>query len=224
MDVRYALAMLWQNDSKRIRPLRLQFLAQTKSCNRSNTTSLFSFTHLFVGTCSHNFSPAVDFHRHHDLSLSFYSNSSSKRHTTEPFRSFTRLHPKLSPSDNKFHETIIMTPSFLLSSCTLLVLSSFIPLALAQTPLGLGQLVWSEEFNDNGALDESHWSYDIGNGNWGWGNGEVQDYTTSNVQVSGGNAVITVNEDSSNQFTSARIRTNGMYMILLSLLCIMTYH
>jgi hypothetical protein len=76
-------------------------------------------------------------------------------------------------------------------------------------PLGLGQLVWSEEFDYTGSLKSEHWDYDIGNGNWGWGNGEVQDYTTSNVNVQNGNAVITVTEESPNTFTSARIRTNG---------------
>jgi hypothetical protein len=91
------------------------------------------------------------------------------------FRAFiqetTQLLP---PSDNYCHQRIIiMTPSFLLlSSCTLLVLSSSIPFALAQdpVPLGLGQLVWSEEFDYTGSLKSEHWDYDIqwqlGMGQW----------------------------------------------------------
>lgn len=53
------------------------------------------------------------------------------------------------------------------------------------------KLVWSDEFNGT-SLDTSVWSYEIGNGNWGWGNGEVQYYTnrTDNVRVSGGNLQI----------------------------------
>ena len=37
-------------------------------------------------------------------------------------------------------------------------------------------LVWSDEFNGT-SLDTSVWSYEIGNGNWGWGNGEIEYYT-----------------------------------------------
>lgn len=97
----------------------------------------------------------------------------------------------------------------LVSSLLLLIMSS----TDAQTqPLALGSLVWSEEFNSaDGTLDESRWSHDTGNGNWGWGNGEVQDYTTStdNLRVEGSSAVIHVKNNGSNQYTSARIRSNG---------------
>lgn len=94
----------------------------------------------------------------------------------------------------------------LLSALVLLHMSS----AQTTQPLTLGSLVWSEEFNYNGSLDSSHWSYDIGNGNWGWGNGEVQYYTdsTDNIRVEGGAMVIDVKKRD-NQFTSARVRTNG---------------
>lgn len=75
--------------------------------------------------------------------------------------------------------------------------------------------MWSEEFDYSGPLSTDFWNFDVGNGNWGWGNGEVQDYTTSNVQVQNGNAILQVKEDTPNQFTSARIRTNGMSISLL---------
>ena len=77
-------------------------------------------------------------------------------------------------------------------------------------PLALGTLKWSEEFNIDGALDSSLWSYDIGNGNWGWGNGEVQDYSDSwdNVRVESGAMIINVKK-SNGKFTSGRVRTNG---------------
>lgn len=80
----------------------------------------------------------------------------------------------------------------------------------AAQPLALGSLVWSEEFNADG-LDDSRWSYDIGRGNWGWGNGEVQDYTSStdNIRIVDGKAVISVQKNNGNAFTSARIRTNN---------------
>lgn len=82
--------------------------------------------------------------------------------------------------------------------------------------LALGSLVWEEDFNGpNGPLDPSRWSYDIGNGNWGWGNGEVQSYTdsTDNVRVEDGSMIIdvkkTLDAQGNNVFTSARAKTNG---------------
>ena len=48
-------------------------------------------------------------------------------------------------------------------------------------------LAWSDEFNGS-SLDTDVWGYDIGRGDGGWGNGELQYYTsrTDNVKVSGG--------------------------------------
>ena len=37
------------------------------------------------------------------------------------------------------------------------------------------ELVWSDEFDGEGAPDETKWTYDVGN--WGWGNNEPQYYT-----------------------------------------------
>ena len=33
------------------------------------------------------------------------------------------------------------------------------------------EATWSEEFNYNGAVDSNKWTHEIGNGEWGWGNG-----------------------------------------------------
>ena len=46
---------------------------------------------------------------------------------------------------------------------------------------GQFQLIWSDEFNNNGAPNSSKWSYDIGSG--GWGNGESQYYTDRSENV-----------------------------------------
>ena len=37
-------------------------------------------------------------------------------------------------------------------------------------------LVWSDEFEGN-SLDMGKWGYQVGTGDWGWGNGELQYYT-----------------------------------------------
>ena len=67
-------------------------------------------------------------------------------------------------------------------------------------------LVWSEEFNYTAAPSNDVWSYDTGD--WGWGNAELQNYTSdpANVRVDGSNLVITAVR-SGNNFTSARIKT-----------------
>ncbi len=41
-------------------------------------------------------------------------------------------------------------------------------------------LVWSDEFND-GTLNESYWTHEIGNGSSGWGNNELQYYKAENT-------------------------------------------
>ena len=51
------------------------------------------------------------------------------------------------------------------------------------------ELVWSDEFDGTG-LNTANWSYDIGNGSYGWGNNELQYYRSQNVSVSGGNLII----------------------------------
>ena len=52
-------------------------------------------------------------------------------------------------------------------------------------------LVWSDEFDTDGAPDPANWIYDLGAG--GWGNGEAQTYTDSpeNVKVENGMLKIT---------------------------------
>lgn len=76
-------------------------------------------------------------------------------------------------------------------------------------------LVWSDEFNDAaGTLpDASKWTYDLGTGEGGWGNAELQNYTNNpeNVSLDGdGNLVITALRNG-NSFSSARIKTQGLF-------------
>lgn len=77
------------------------------------------------------------------------------------------------------------------------------------------QLTWSDEFNAAaGTLpDASKWTYDLGTGQDGWGNQELQSYTNNPANVShdgNGNLVITALR-SGNLFTSARIKTQGLF-------------
>jgi len=80
------------------------------------------------------------------------------------------------------------------------------------------QLVWNDDFDGTTAgelPDASKWSYDIGKGNNGWGNQELQYYTNrpENISKDGkGNLVITaLKEDYQGaSYTSARIKTKGL--------------
>jgi len=80
------------------------------------------------------------------------------------------------------------------------------------------QLVWSDEFDGAaGTLpDATKWAFDIGTGDGGWGNAELQYYTNrpQNISMDGkGNLVITARSESFGgaQFTSARIKTQGLF-------------
>lgn len=79
-------------------------------------------------------------------------------------------------------------------------------------------LVWSDEFSGDSATspDTAKWTFDIGTGQNGWGNAELQSYTrrTSNVMHDGkGNLLITARRESFGGagFTSARIKTQGLF-------------
>ncbi|MDA7794648.1 family 16 glycosylhydrolase, partial [Flavobacteriales bacterium] len=55
-------------------------------------------------------------------------------------------------------------------------------------------LIWSDEFNGN-SLDETYWTHEIGTGNWGWGNGELQYYQAENSTVNDGLLTIQAQEE-----------------------------
>lgn len=76
-------------------------------------------------------------------------------------------------------------------------------------------LVWSDEFDAAaGTLpDAAKWAFDLGTGEGGWGNAELQNYTNNpeNISLDGeGNLVITALRNG-NGFTSARIKTQGLF-------------
>ena len=75
-------------------------------------------------------------------------------------------------------------------------------------------LVWSDEFDTEGAPDPANWTYDLGNGQVGWGNNELQYYTdrSENVMVEDGVLKITAQRESymGFDFTSARLKSEGL--------------
>lgn len=75
-------------------------------------------------------------------------------------------------------------------------------------------LMWSDEFNGT-SIDKSNWSYDIGTGDWGWGNNEQQYYTDyeNNVKVNNGSLKIIARNEKmgSSSYTSGRIVSKNKY-------------
>lgn len=76
-------------------------------------------------------------------------------------------------------------------------------------------LVWSDEFDTNGAPDDSNWGYNIGTGSGGWGNNESQYYTdrSDNVSISDGILKITAKKEdySGSEYTSTRMLTQDKF-------------
>jgi len=77
------------------------------------------------------------------------------------------------------------------------------------------QISMKDEFNQDGAPNSAIWTYDIGQGQNGWGNNELQYYTDrpENVTVQNGYLIITAQEESYEgaQYTSARLLTKGLF-------------
>ena len=72
------------------------------------------------------------------------------------------------------------------------------------------ELVWSDEF-DGDKLDTTKWNYEIGNGAGGWGNNELQYYTSSEKNCFIENGVLNIKAiketKNSSAYTSSRITT-----------------
>ncbi|MEP6735603.1 MAG: glycoside hydrolase family 16 protein [Chryseolinea sp.] len=78
------------------------------------------------------------------------------------------------------------------------------------------KLVWSDEFDKDGAPEQTKWNYDLGDGcpdNCGWGNNELEYYTNDakNVRVKEGKLIIeALKEDKAGKsYTSTRIISKG---------------
>jgi beta-glucanase (GH16 family) len=70
-------------------------------------------------------------------------------------------------------------------------------------------LVWRDEFNGNSL--SSDWVHELGTGNNGWGNNELQFYRAENTEVRDGALIITAKQEAlgGRQYTSSRIKTQG---------------
>lgn len=101
---------------------------------------------------------------------------------------------------------------------SLLVVSAFVISCSSddtQNVTNLNRLIMQDEFNTDGAPNNELWNYDIGRGQNGWGNNELQYYTDrpENIKIEDGMLKITAVQESFEgaSFTSARITTKGNF-------------
>lgn len=92
--------------------------------------------------------------------------------------------------------------------------TKFVSKTIEITVLVSPKVVWSDEFNIDGAPDAAKWSFETGNNN-GWGNNEVQYYTDrpENATVSNGTLKINLKKEPFQGFnyTSARMVSKDKY-------------
>lgn len=119
---------------------------------------------------------------------------------------------------NKMNKNLMLIKAILLKSFLLVLTLFVIPSCSTdekQTVVTKTQLVMSEEFDVDGAPKTALWSYNLGTGNNGWGNNELQYYTdaSQNIKVEGGMLKITAIKESymGSEYTSARILTKGRF-------------
>lgn len=76
-------------------------------------------------------------------------------------------------------------------------------------------LVWSDEFDqpDGSSPDSAKWVFDLGTGRGGWGNNEMQCYTsrTNNARIEAGQLIIEAHQEDfdGRAYTSARLKTQS---------------
>jgi len=91
--------------------------------------------------------------------------------------------------------------------------ANFVSTSTSITLYVASTLLWSDEFNVDGAPNSSKWGYDIGAG--GWGNNESQYYTSrsENVYVSNGTLKIVAKKESymGSNYTSARMLSKDKF-------------
>lgn len=102
--------------------------------------------------------------------------------------------------------SFLLTTIFVISSCTT---------DETQTVAQFTELVWQDEFDIEGAPHSDNWNYNIGTGENGWGNNELQYYTNrlDNASVQNGVLIITAKKESfeGSDYTSARLLTKGKF-------------
>ncbi len=72
--------------------------------------------------------------------------------------------------------------------------------------------IWQDEFNAS-TVDQNHWTFEIGTGNSGWGNNELQFYRKENTYLREGKLIIEARQENFNgsPYTSSRMITKDKF-------------
>jgi hypothetical protein len=75
------------------------------------------------------------------------------------------------------------------------------------------QRVFEDEFNQDGSVDGSKWRFEIGTGENGWGNNELQYYRAENAQCTNGQLLIEARREDFEgcQYTSTRMKSQQAF-------------
>jgi beta-glucanase (GH16 family) len=119
----------------------------------------------------------------------------------------------LSPSiiATRIRSTLLLLSALWLASCG--GVSSGVPEGEFVPAVVAWNLVFEDNF-DGTALDTGVWNVDEGDGCpdlCGWGNNELQIYSASNIEVSGGTLKLRGQQESDSSYTSARVNTRGKF-------------
>jgi beta-glucanase (GH16 family) len=98
------------------------------------------------------------------------------------------------------------TKSVLNFICIAMAMCAFVRAADTWSPGAGWSLVWADEFTGPN-IDTSNWGYDIGGG--GWGNNELETYTSTNASIVNGELVIAAIKRADGTYTSSRMKTQG---------------
>jgi len=84
-----------------------------------------------------------------------------------------------------------------------------------QTVVNFTEITMQDEFDTDGAPNSTIWGYDLGTGQNGWGNQELQYYTDrpENVTINNGIMIITAQQENfqGSSYTSARLLTKNKF-------------
>ncbi len=108
---------------------------------------------------------------------------------------------------------IYRSPASVMLSMALVLLCLSCETDETQTVTTFTNLTFEDNFDTDGSIDPASWNFDIGTGENGWGNNELQYYTDrpENIKVEGGMLHITARKETFQgaAYTSARITTKG---------------
>lgn len=99
-----------------------------------------------------------------------------------------------------------------MKTLSIILLCLFLSIPAYSQRLGKANLIWADEFDQDGLPNPKWWSYDVGD--HGWGNKELQYYskeTLKNARIEDGVLIIEVHADSSlpKGYSSARLVSKG---------------